>query len=238
MSQFSTLRYFATAPHPCSYLDAKEATTIFVDPDVIISDGQYRRLNDAGFRRSGKYIYRPQCKNCSSCISIRVLISSFKPRRIQKRTINKNLDVSIDTCIAKNSDEHYNLYKKYIIERHSMGDMYPQTPEQFNAFLVASRRQTFFLEARLNSKLIAVTNFDIITERGLSAIYTFFDPDSSLKHRSLGRLMILNLISIGEKMNLSYLYLGYWIQESEKMNYKTEYKPLEMLIGSKWIQVT
>ena len=237
MSGFERLKFFATAPHPCSYLEGQEATTLFVEPSTTLTSEQVVKLAESGFRRSGRYTYRPHCANCTACISVRVPIASFQPKRRQIRTLKKNKDVSFIARTPVLDEVRYDLYHRYIEARHADGDMYPPSPSQYESFLASSSDHAFFLEARLEERLIAVTLFDEIPENGLSAIYSFFDPDPQFDSRSLGRLMVLQLIEIARGLELPYLYLGYWIRDSKKMAYKNEYRPIEMLINSRWIRV-
>ena len=237
MSGFERLKFFATAPHPCSYLEGQEATTLFVEPSTTLTSEQVVKLAESGFRRSGRYTYRPHCAKCTACISVRVPIASFQPKRRQIRTLKKNKDVSFIARTPVLDEVRYDLYHRYIEARHADGDMYPPSPSQYESFLASSSDHAFFLEARLEERLIAVTLFDEIPENGLSAIYSFFDPDPQFDSRSLGRLMVLQLIEIARGLDLPYLYLGCWIRDSKKMAYKNEYRPIEMLINSRWIRV-
>ena len=236
MSGFETLKFFATAPHPCSYLDGREATTLFVEPSTILTSEQVVKLAESGFRRSGRYTYRPHCAQCTACISVRVPVTSFQPKRRQIRTLKKNKDVTFIARTPVLDEARYDLYHRYIEARHADGDMYPPSPSQYESFLASSSDHAFFLEARLEDRLIAVTLFDEIPGNGLSAIYSFFDPDPQFDSRSLGRLMVLQLIEIARGLELPYVYLGYWIRDSKKMAYKIEYRPIEMLINSRWIR--
>ena len=236
MSSFEALKFFATAPHPCSYLEDEVATTVFVEPTMDLSVDQIVKLAESGFRRSGRYTYRPQCTNCKACISVRVPVDSFNPKRRQIRTLKRNQDISFSARNPILDEEHYSLYKRYIETRHADGDMYPPSPSQYQSFLTSNRERAFFLEARIDEMLIAVTLFDEIPNNGLSAIYTFYEPSPKFDSRSLGRLMVLQLIEIARGLELPFVYLGYWIRDSKKMAYKTEYRPIEMLINSKWIR--
>lgn len=236
MSSFESLKFFATAPHPCSYLEDEEATTVFVEPSTDLSAAQMVKLAESGFRRSGRYTYRPQCRNCAACISVRVPVDSFNPKRRQIRTFKRNQDVSFSARTPILDEERYSIYKRYIETRHADGDMYPPSPSQYQSFLTSNREHAFFLEARINENLIAVTLFDEIPDNGLSAIYTFYEAGPQFEYRSLGRLMVLQLIEIARGLGLPYVYLGYWIRDSKKMVYKTEYRPIEMLINGKWIR--
>ena len=236
MSSLNDVRFFATAPHDCSYLDDRKATTLFADPDIKIQDEEYQQLTLIGFRRSGRYFYRPQCENCASCISIRVPTAEFKLSRRFKRTLKKTASISMETKLPYIDDEIYDLYSRYINVRHRDGDMFPPSAEQFRTFLMIEGPQTQFVCYRDDEqKLVAVSVTDILPGHGMSAVYTFFDPE--LDHLSLGQMAILRQIGWCQQEQLPYLYLGYWIRECQKMNYKTEYEPTEMLIGRQWARL-
>ena len=236
MSNFEPLKFFATAPHPCSYFNDRDATTVFVEPGTDLSPNQIIRLAESGFRRSGRYIYKPHCDQCNACISVRIPVNIFKPKRRQHRTKKRNNDVKFSVRDSVLDEEHYNLYERYINARHASGDMFPPSPSQYESFLASTRNNAFFLEAHIGNRLIAVTLFDEIAGNSLSAIYTFFEPASQFERRSLGRMMVIQLIEITINLGIPYLYLGYWIQDSKKMDYKTEYRPIEMLINGRWIR--
>lgn len=235
MTNLKTLHFYATPEHECSYLEGLEAKTLFVDPQEIICTDAYSQLSDLGFRRSGKHIYRPYCSSCQACISVRVNGREFVPSKSQKRVISKNKDLTAIAVPPQFTDEYYELYANYINTRHSDGDMYPPTPEQFSAFLIEGGQQGCFYEFRdSQGKLVALAVTDYLTQ-GLSAIYTFFDPEES--HRSLGSYAILWQLQEVKRLELEYLYLGYWIRECQKMSYKVAYNPLEMLLHGQWIVV-
>ncbi len=235
MTNLKTLHFYATPEHECSYLEGLEAKTLFVDPQEVITSEAYSQLSDLGFRRSGKHIYRPYCSNCHACISVRVNGRLFTPSKSQKRIFNKNKDLQVMVVPPQFTDEYYALYEKYINTRHSDGDMYPPTPEQFSAFLIEGGQKGCFYEFRdPTGKLLALAVTDYLTS-GLSAIYTFFDPEE--ERRSLGSFAILWQLKEVKRLELEYLYLGYWIRECQKMSYKVAYNPLEMLLHGQWILV-
>lgn len=236
MTGFPSLKFYATAPHPCSYLEGQEATTLFVAPELPITPEHTVKLAESGFRRSGRYIYRPHCGSCSACISVRVPVDAFRPKRRHQRTLRKNEDLQLTTRTPVLDEEHYALYRRYIESRHADGDMYPPSSSQYASFITAGGDEARFLEARRDDQLIATMLFDQIGTHGLSAIYTFFDPDPGHDPRSLGRLMILKLIQLAQESGVPFVYLGYWIRDCRKMAYKTEYRPVEMLINSRWIR--
>ena len=234
MTDLSTLKLFATQPHPCSYIDGEQATTVFVDPEAKIDINLYSQLSLLGFRRSGGHLYRPQCSNCQACMSCRIPVSLFKANRSQRRCWQKNQDIQVSAVERIDTLEHYHLYSRYIESRHQDGDMYPPSEEQYKAFLTSEWGSTRYLEFRLNGKLIGVSVCDYL-EDGLSAVYTFYDADQN--ERSLGKFAILAQIHRAQEMGLGYVYLGYWIKQCEKMNYKTDYRPLELLINRRWLRL-
>ncbi|MBB3168311.1 arginyltransferase [Simiduia aestuariiviva] len=231
MSSSINLKLFSTHPHPCSYLEDQEATTVFVDPEAEMDANLYSRLSDLGFRRSGQHVYRPQCASCNACLPVRVRLAGFKPNRTQRRTLKRNADLTLSLVENIDTDECYHLYVRYISERHRDGDMYPPSRAQYRGFLTNEWGVTRFLEARLDGHLVGIAVCDEL-EHGLSAVYTYFDPD--LTNRSLGSWFILQQILWTYRLNLPYLYLGYWIRECQKMNYKTQYQPLECLRAGFW----
>lgn len=231
MTTLADLKLYATQPHKCSYLENKEATTIFIDPGTSINGQLYTQLSDLGFRRSGPHVYKPNCANCNACIPVRIPVNAFSITRRQKRINNKNKDLRIEITHELTLEKHYPLYERYISQRHADGDMYPPSHEQFSSFLTNEWNITNFFNFYLDDKLAAVAVTDVL-ENGLSAIYTFFEPE--LDSRSLGVYSILWQIEYAKQLNLPYLYLGYWIKDCRKMNYKTEYRPLEVLINNHW----
>lgn len=231
MTDLQQLQFYATPEHNCSYLENRRAKTIFVDPDADLDKRNYSLLSDLGFRRSGNHIYRPHCQNCSACISARIPVALFHPSKSQKRVLRLNQDLL--TCIQPPAytDEYYALYERYIGIRHHDGDMHPCSKEQFESFLVQTQYNTRFIEFRSDQTLLSVAVVDYL-EQGISAIYTFFDPDQA--HRSLGKLAILKMIQQAHLEDLPYLYLGYWIKDCQKMAYKANYYPIQLLIEGHW----
>ncbi len=235
MTDLHQLQFYATPEHSCSYLDNQQAKTIFVDPAITLDKTSFSQLSDLGFRRSGNHIYRPHCDNCAACISARVPTANFHPSKSQKRVYNLNRDLTISYHQPENNPEYYDLYDRYISTRHHDGDMFPASEDQFRSFLVESEQQTRFVEFRLDQTLLALSVVDQL-EQGLSAIYTFFDPEQ--QRRSLGKFAILSLIEQARCEGLPYLYLGYWVAGCQKMMYKIDYLPIQLLIEGHWIQLT
>ncbi|MDR5867617.1 arginyltransferase [Halomonas koreensis] len=227
------LRFFLTVPHACSYLEGREATTLFLDPQESPGGGVYDALALLGFRRSGRHLYRPHCEGCSACISVRIPVAAFTPSRTQRKLLHRNADLELRSRPATYDPEHYALYAHYIRTRHADGDMYPPSHEQYRTFLTLDQDYARLLEMRLDGRLVAVAAFDQL-EHGLSAIYTFFDPDASLARRSLGTYAVLALVERARALDLPHVYLGYWIEECRKMAYKRAFQPLEILEGRHW----
>ncbi len=232
MTDLSAIKFFVTPLHKCSYLPRQDAITLFADPKVSVNHALYSELSELGFRRSGNYLYRPHCKHCCACIPVRVPVDKFEPSRKQKRVVKKNQDLTVSRAPAHFNAEHYQLYERYITEKHRDGDMYPPSAEQFSSFLLSDWGNTFFYEFKKDDELLAVAVCDEM-QNGLSAVYTFYAPEAY--ERSLGVYAILWQIEEARKRMLPALYLGYWIKECQKMSYKTEYKPLEMFLNNQWI---
>ncbi len=227
------LRFFLTVPHDCSYLPDREATTLFLDPQEAPLPGVYDSLSLLGFRRSGRHLYRPHCEGCNACRSVRIPVERFEPNRTQRRVLRRNSDIQTRVVNASFNSRHYALYENYICHRHADGDMYPPSHEQYRTFLTLNESYAFLLEFTLGDELVAVAAFDQL-EHGISAIYTFFATDQAFEKRSLGTLAILKLIEIARTQALPHLYLGYWIEECRKMNYKKHFSPVEVLSGRHW----
>ncbi len=234
MTDLSRIKLFATHPHSCSYLDDQESTTVFVDPATEMDVDLYSRLSEYGFRRSGNHLYRPKCQHCQACIPIRIPVKQFKPSRNQKRCLKLNCDLEMVDVSSIDNDECYALYEKYITLRHNDGDMYPPSRKQYSEFLSSEWGATHYLQYRRDGKLIAVAVTDVL-DHAVSAIYTFFDPEED--KRSLGRFCILSEIRWAESLGLEYLYLGYWIKRCQKMSYKIDYRPFQLMINNNWISV-
>jgi arginine-tRNA-protein transferase len=229
------IQLYLTEPHPCSYLEDKAAITAYVDPKTDVNDLTYNYLSEKGFRRSGQYIYAPRCITCKACIPVRIPAAKFKPNRSQRRCLNKNTDITTRLTTSIDVDEHYSIYHKYIATRHTDGDMYPATMGQFKSFIGTAWDCTRYLEFRLEDKLICCALIDLLST-GMSAIYTYFDPDYS--SRSLGTYSILRQIETTVDHNLDHVYLGYWIRDSAKMNYKTNFRPLQFYLENHWMSIS
>jgi leucyl-tRNA---protein transferase len=225
------LGFYMTPEHECNYLPGKVAKTVFADPDFPMNEKIYTALARQGFRRSGKHIYRPQCQQCNACVAIRLPVNNFIKNRNQKRNWARNSDLKITKTPAKFNDEYFNLYQRYLAIRHPDAGMDSPDPDSYISFLMTDWATTVFYEFRKMDKLLAIAVVDELTD-GLSAVYTFFDPNESL--RSLGRYAVLTEIEATQNQGLDWLYLGYWIADCKKMQYKDEYQPLKYFYRDSW----
>ena len=226
-----TVKVYATPPHSCSYLPEKLASNAFIDPTYTPVPDTYQLLIDQGYRRSGDHLYRPNCPACVSCVPCRVRTSNFRPDRSQRRCWRRNEDLKVQLHPAAFSQEAFALYARYLNSRHADGDMANPDEDSFRNFLYTSWSNTWFIEFRLDGKLVSVAVIDMLP-RGYSAVYTFFDPE--LTSRSLGTYAVLWQIEHARMQGLPVVYLGYWIEGSRKMQYKANFKPLEVLQDGIW----
>ena len=203
-------------------------------PAHLIGPAAYSRLIQEGFRRSGHYTYRPHCYSCKGCVPVRVSVESFAPNRSQKRC--QRLNRSLETTILplEFREEHFDLYRRYQHARHKGGGMDLDDSEQYTQFLLSSQVNTSLVEFREGGDLAMVAVVDRV-EDGLSAVYTFFDPE--LEKRGLGTYAVLWQIGLARSLNLPHVYLGYWIEESRKMAYKSKFRPLQGLVEGNWMEI-
>jgi arginine-tRNA-protein transferase len=225
---------FLTEPHPCSYLDGKLARSLFVHPDYKMTADLYGRLIAQGFRRSGDDVYRPHCQPCAACVPARISVADFKPDRSQKRCWGKNSAMQVLVKPAVFEQAHYEMYLRYQAVRHGDGDMAHSSPDDYLGFLSSSWCNTQFIEFSIGNRLAGIAVVDFLSN-AWSAVYTFFEPEFS--SYSLGVYAVLWQIEALKRQQQEFLYLGFWIKDCQKMAYKSNYRPLQVLLDDQWIKM-
>lgn len=231
----NALELYITAAHECPYLEERKATNLLVDPAFAMDTRTYSHLLNKGFRRSGSDVYRPCCYRCQACVSTRIPVESFKPSRSQKRTWNLNQDLSVRVNQDGYREEYTELYLRYVRSRHAGGGMDDDTPSTFANFILTDWCQTVLIEFWKDERLMAVASTDWL-KQGLSSVYTFFDPEEG-SERGLGTFALLWQIHWAKELKLPYVYPGYWIKESPKMNYKVRFQPIEGFVNNQWVPI-
>jgi arginine-tRNA-protein transferase len=241
----NTPQFYLTAPSPCPYLPGQDERKVFTH----LVGERATELNDllthGGFRRSQSIAYRPACETCRACISVRVIVEDFRPTRSMRRVLDHNGDLIGDMRIAVPTSEQYSVFRSYLDNRHRDGGMTDMSVLDYAMMIEDSHVQTRVVEYRrrgpdsaINGRgvgqLIAVALTDVLSD-GLSMVYSFFESDETT--RSLGTFMILDHIARAHRMGLAYVYLGYWVQGSRKMDYKGRFLPQQRLTPDGWKRV-
>ncbi|VAV86927.1 Arginyl-tRNA--protein transferase [hydrothermal vent metagenome] len=226
------LQFFLTAPAPCPYLPEQVETKLFTY--LSKSDGQ--QINDAlshvGFRRAQNIAYRPACQDCDACKSCRIRVADFVLNKSFRRILNKNTDIIRDVSSPVSTPEHFALIARYLSARHQAGGMEGMDESDFTALVEETSVATELVNYRDgNAQLLASAIVDQLQD-GPSLVYSFFSPKQT--NRSLGLYMILDHIARAKETEKPYVYLGFWVQDSPKMNYKQRFQPLEILQNQNW----
>ena len=235
----SELQLYLTSSYPCSYLPQRLARSQVAAPNFLITPSVYSDLVQLGFRRSGTFTYRPHCDSCCACVPVRVVAAQFKPSRAQRRSWQRHLNLEASLHALHDNEEYFALYQRYQAARHPNTSLGNDSREQYRNFLLHSHVDSMLVEFREPSDraqdrqgVLRMVSIVDILEDGLSSVYTFYEP--GVAQTSYGTYNVLWQIGLCRKLQLDYLYLGYWIEASQKMEYKTNFRPLQGLVQGRW----
>ncbi|HVJ03850.1 MAG TPA: arginyltransferase [Sphingomonas sp.] len=231
-------RFFVTSPSPCPYLPGRQERKIFTE----LTGQHASELNDAlgriGFRRSQSVAYRPSCAGCTACVSVRVVADQFQPNATQRKLLRRNADLEVTACKPWATEEQFALLRRYLETRHPGGGMAAMDDNDYADMVEQSPVSSYVIEYREPSvdgrrgKLVGACITDQQAD-GLSMIYSFFETEDASRP-SLGNFIIMDHILRSCAAGLPYVYLGYWVKGSERMAYKTRYRPIEVLGPNGW----
>jgi leucyl-tRNA---protein transferase len=224
--------FFTTAPLPCPYIAGRLERKIVTELNGPDAEVLHEALSRAGFRRSHSIAYTPACPGCSACVPVRIVAGEFTRDRTMRKVWKANADVVARKVPARATAEQYRLFARYQESRHSGGDMALMGFYDYRSMVEDSPIDTFLVEYRRADGILAAVCLADQMSDGLSAVYSFFDPD--LAARSLGTFMVMWLVDEAVRLDLPYVYLGYWIGESRKMSYKARFQPLEAFGPNGW----
>jgi arginine-tRNA-protein transferase len=228
-------QFYVTAPQPCPYLEGRMERKLFTALQGEHAETLNDTLSKQGFRRSQNVLYRPSCAECSACLSARIRVADFSPRRSHRRILRRNERLRRQATSPWATEEQYSLFRLYLDSRHADGGMADMDIFEFAAMIeetpIRSRVIEYVDDGRAGSPLSAVCLTDVLDD-GLSMVYSFYDP--ALAHHSLGTYVILDHVTIAREAGLPYVYLGYWVPGSAKMGYKAHFPALEVYSGGAW----
>ena len=231
-----TIQFYTSSSYPCSYLPNTTARSLVAMPLEEINAALYSQLALNGFRRSGEHVYKPFCAPCMQCVPVRIVVDQFVPNRSQKRNQKQWQHLEQQWMPLQFHQQHFELYKRYQKARHAGGGMDQDSVDQYQQFLLQSRVNSRIIEFRAASpkgelgvlKMVSIVD---VLNHGLSAVYTFYEPADDASYGTFG---VLWQIDQARKLKLPHVYLGYWIEASPKMNYKSRFVPCEIRVHGQW----
>lgn len=235
-------RFFVTSPAPCPYLPGRSERKVFTELKGPHADALNDALGRIGFRRSQTVAYRPSCIDCNACVSVRVVADEFKASSTQRRNLKRNADLVTTFCRPWSTAEQFELLQRYLGERHPGGGMAAMDEVDFADMVEHTPVDTYMVEYREPTadgspgRLVGACLTDKQGD-GLSMIYSFYDPDHA-ERAGLGNYIILDHIRRATEMGLPFVYLGYWVEGAQRMQYKVRYRPLERLTRSGWTRIS
>lgn len=235
-------RFFVTSPAPCPYLPGRTERKVFTELRGSNADELNEALGKIGFRRSQTVAYRPSCLDCTACVSVRIVADQFAPSASQKRVLKRNAGVVATECRPWATGEQFDLLQQYLAARHPGGGMAGMEESDFADMVEHTPVTSCVVEYRLASetggtgRLIGACLTDVQGD-GLSMIYSFYDPELA-DRMGLGNFIILDHIRRAAQMGLPYVYLGYWVKGSDRMQYKIRYRPMEKLTRDGWVRLS
>ncbi len=229
------LQFYRSSPAPCPYLPGRIERKLFARLGGAESAGVNSALSRAGFRRSHDIIYKPACPGCSACVAVRVPVASFAPTDSLRKIRRRSAFLTASLVPPQPDRTQYDLFLAYEKSRHADSDMARMSYDDYRAMMTEGDADTFALTLGVeNGRLAGVMLADRLRD-GWSAVYSFYDPAPEATRLSLGTLLILHLIEEARRADMPYVYLGYWVRNSRKMDYKSRFRPLEMLGPSGWV---
>lgn len=231
-------QFYVTAPQSCPYLDGRSERKLFTALQGESAEKLNNALSRQGFRRSQNVLYRPSCADCTACLSARIRVADFAPNRTQRRILKRNTALRRTATSPWATEEQFTLFRRYLDHRHADGGMADMDIFEFAAMIEETPVKTRVIEYRVADTLpgqprpLAAVCLTDVLDDGVSMVYSFYDPD--LIDASLGTYLILDHVAIARRAGLPYVYLGYWVPGSKKMDYKARFGALEIFKGGRW----
>ncbi|MCC5984894.1 MAG: arginyltransferase [Rhodobacteraceae bacterium] len=230
-------QFYVTAPQPCPYLEGRMERKLFTALQGDHAGAMNDTLSKQGFRRSQNVLYRPSCAECAACLSARIRVADFRPTRSMRRILRRNRDLQREATSPWATEAQYDLFRRYLDSRHADGGMADMDVFEFAAMIEETPVRSRVIEYTAprtpgSAQALAAVCLTDVLDDGLSLVYSFFDPERA--GDSLGTYMILDHIEMARGAGLPFVYLGYWVPGSAKMDYKARFSALEVYHQGEW----